>query len=266
MKSSSSRQWRRAEPPAAPDFFPSAVRHCPAAEVGGICPVDNTCCRTVGGGSACLPADLGARVATCCDDDTAAAQPMMTGCGQPCIAMSSGSLHHFRSVGAGFAALSSLPEPILRRLFQSLGLFVVGLFRAASNARPALFRRFVTARRVIYLEGRQDRCNVSLSSEGDTADGERRDTPWCESHGLETTCADQLQGSNRWERNARYMEMLQQVTNRTAVEACGGYHRRVVVPGVGHDHSLMFASPQGLRALFGMDDDATVEQRGRFEG
>jgi len=133
-----------------------------------------------------------------------------------------------------------------------------------------LVERFLRTRRVIYLQGSQDRCNVSsaeLSSQKNGSDENNASVetkPWCESHGLETTCADELQGSNRWERNERYMEMLQRISTMTtdtqrAAAAAGGYHRRVVVPGVGHDHSLMFASPEGLRALFATGDES-IEQ------
>jgi len=105
----------------------------------------------------------------------------------------------------------------------------------------SLIERFAT-RNVVYLQGSQDRCNVTAAA----AAVDR--PPWCQSHGLETTCPDELQGGNRWERNQRYMRMLRQVTGGNAefVE----HHHRVVVPGVGHDHSLMFSSTPGLRALF----------------
>lgn len=142
---------------------------------------------------------------------------------------------------------------------------------SSSDQHPyqSLIDRFVTTRRVIYLQGSQDRCNVSSttttpssSSSGSNAiEATVQEQPWCDSHGLETTCADQLQGSNRLERNERYMGMLQRLMLDTprATKAAGGYHRRVVVPGVGHDHSLLFASPEGLRALFSVDSDDSSE-------
>jgi len=83
-------------------------------------------------------------------------------------------------------------------------------------------------RDVVYLVGSLDRCNVSTAG-------------WCNSHGLETTCMDELQGSNRWERSLHHLESLKQL---------GIFkHKRIVVEGVGHDHSLIFTSPEGLQAL-----------------
>ena len=88
-------------------------------------------------------------------------------------------------------------------------------------------------RTIVYLTGGLDRCNVSQQG-------------WCDSHGLEMTCMDELQGSNRFERSMRYMNSLQRlgfdVLNR---------HTHVVIGGVGHDHSLMFQSLIGRRSLFG---------------
>lgn len=87
-------------------------------------------------------------------------------------------------------------------------------------------------RSLVYLVGGLDICDGGS---------------WCNSHGLETTCRDQLQGSNRRERHDRYMASLDLLNIP--------YHR-LVVPGVGHDHSLMFNSANGLKALFGtLDDD-----------
>lgn len=97
-----------------------------------------------------------------------------------------------------------------------------------------LIQRFAN-QEVVYLAGSLDRCNVSSGG------------GWCRSHGLETTCADQLQGTNRWERHERYVAML----HRVGVT----HHRQVVVPGVGHDHGLVINSPEGLRVLFGQKDD-----------
>lgn len=95
-------------------------------------------------------------------------------------------------------------------------------------------------RRVFYLAGSQDRCNVS-STPG-----------WCHSHGMETTCMDELQGSNRFERSARYVSSLRRL----------GFwkgHVRRVVQDVGHDHALMFQSPEGLEGVFGEYVDADAE-------
>jgi len=115
-----------------------------------------------------------------------------------------------------------------------------------NNPYHYLIERFAE-RRSVYLQGSQDRCNVSSTSL--SATGRTNDRPWCQSHDLETTCQDELQGRTRFERSKRYMEML------ALVGATGaGNHVRLVVPMVGHDHSLMFASPQGLQALFHLDE------------
>lgn len=97
-----------------------------------------------------------------------------------------------------------------------------------------LTRRFI-GRRVVYMAGSQDRCNVS---DDDTRNG------WCYSHGLETkTCMDQLQGTNRWERHNNYLTSLRMLNFSSNI-----HHR--TVPSVGHDHSLMFNSREGLESIF----------------
>jgi pimeloyl-ACP methyl ester carboxylesterase len=105
--------------------------------------------------------------------------------------------------------------------------------RALAHNVTAVLERYKT-RNVYYMVGGIDRCNVS----GTQSSG------WCHSHGLETTCMDQLQGHNRYERNSRFVASLRRL----------GYwnenHRRLVVPGVGHDHSMMFESANGIRAIF----------------
>lgn len=85
-------------------------------------------------------------------------------------------------------------------------------------------------RQVTYLAGSRDRCNVTGLHQ------------WCQSHDLGTTCMDELQGSNRWDRHVRYMKSLELV----------GIHKHVsrVVEGVGHDHALMFTSPEAASVLF----------------
>jgi len=95
----------------------------------------------------------------------------------------------------------------------------------------ALMERFAE-RQVTYLAGGADRCNVS----------ESESSGWCFSHGLETSCMDMMQGANRWQRNLRYVHSLRKVGITT--------QKRRVVQGVGHDHSLIFASSVGLDALF----------------
>ena len=85
------------------------------------------------------------------------------------------------------------------------------------------------ARDVVYMIGSQDRCNVSSPG-------------WCYSHGLETSCMDELQGKMRMERHLNYFESLKLVGIDT--------HRRLTVEGVGHDHSMMLTRPEGLSAIF----------------
>jgi pimeloyl-ACP methyl ester carboxylesterase len=85
-------------------------------------------------------------------------------------------------------------------------------------------------RDLIYLAGAMDKCNVAVG--------------WCKSHGLETTCADQLQGRTRLERSRNYYTYLTAYYGRAV-------HRWVEVPGVGHDHALMFESEAGVAAIFG---------------
>jgi pimeloyl-ACP methyl ester carboxylesterase len=93
-------------------------------------------------------------------------------------------------------------------------------------------------RNVVYLAGERDVCNVP----GNDHSG------WCFSHGLETTCMDQLQGWNRLERHMTYYEHLTKLVGITS-------HQRAIVPNAGHDHSLMFQSPVGLYYLFHFDKD-----------
>jgi hypothetical protein len=113
---------------------------------------------------------------------------------------------------------------------------------ALGNNFTALRTRFAE-RRVTYLAGGADRCNVSESE---------RHNGWCFSHGLETSCMDELQGSNRWERNTRYVHSLRKLGISS--------HERRVVQGVGHDHSLIFTSRIGLSALFQNIEDGTGVQ------
>ena len=99
------------------------------------------------------------------------------------------------------------------------------------NTRSQLIERF-SQRRVFYLAGSLDYCNVSQYDQ----------SGWCYSHGLETTCMDQLQGSNRLARHLHYVESLESLSINVL---------HAVVPGVGHDHSLMFHSREGRLAILG---------------
>lgn len=105
-----------------------------------------------------------------------------------------------------------------------------------ANATIAVLERFKN-RQVVTLAGGRDLCNVSSS----TPAADR----WCDSHGLEMTCMDELQGSNRLERSARYMASLGELGFSKHRQ------RRVVVPHVGHDHSLMFQSQKAIEVLYG---------------
>ena len=105
--------------------------------------------------------------------------------------------------------------------------------RAVQNVSKLILR--FRDRTITYLSGTQDRCNVSVL-EG-----------WCYSHGLETTCMDESQGGNRLERSAHYMLSLRRL-------GFGNSHRRLLVPGVGHDHAMMFQSSHGIEALFGRNN------------
>jgi pimeloyl-ACP methyl ester carboxylesterase len=102
-----------------------------------------------------------------------------------------------------------------------------------TNASLAIDR--YGTRKVDYLIGSLDQCDVAIPG-------------WCNSHGLETSCMDEFQGSNRLQRNAHYMESLRRI-------GIWENHRQRVVDGVGHDHALMFQSTEGLEALFNVQDD-----------
>eukprot|EP00573_Skeletonema_grethae_P001183 CAMPEP_0201691564 /NCGR_PEP_ID=MMETSP0578-20130828/4704_1 /ASSEMBLY_ACC=CAM_ASM_000663 /TAXON_ID=267565 /ORGANISM="Skeletonema grethea, Strain CCMP 1804" /LENGTH=597 /DNA_ID=CAMNT_0048176799 /DNA_START=22 /DNA_END=1815 /DNA_ORIENTATION=+ len=67
---------------------------------------------------------------------------------------------------------------------------------------------------------------------------------------------DGYQGPSRRERSERFFEALQ--TQKGEVETCGrnggvstNVHERHVVKNVGHDHGLIFQSPEGIHAMFG---------------
>jgi hypothetical protein len=148
---------------------------------------------------------------------------------------------------------------------------------SSDDASPTIERviaRYKHDRQVVYLIGDRDRCNVSSESSSLYPSG-----GWCDSHGLETTCMDEVQGSNRYERNERFVISLSlpspltrsnttatKEENQTkaitlmmmtmkneidvALNEDQHRHRRIVVPNVGHDHTMMFQSRQGLSALY----------------
>ena len=88
-------------------------------------------------------------------------------------------------------------------------------------------------RDVVYLMGQNDTCNEDL-------------TPRCQSHGLDKSCSGMLEGDYRRMRAQNYIKFLAAFFGWTV-------HRGVVVPGVGHDHTNMFQSQQGLAALFAVE-------------
>jgi pimeloyl-ACP methyl ester carboxylesterase len=92
-------------------------------------------------------------------------------------------------------------------------------------------------RQVTHLIGSADRCNT-------TGIGQ-----WCQSHFMGTSCMDELQGPDRWDRHLRYVESLRLV----GIES----HASLIVQGVGHDHALMFTSAVAQSSLFPTTDVAT---------
>ena len=58
-------------------------------------------------------------------------------------------------------------------------------------------------------------------------------------------CRAMFQGKSRRERSQHFMASLRYIYGRPA-------HHRLVVHGVHHDHCLMFQSPEGRQALFGL--------------
>jgi len=159
----------------------------------------------------------------------------------------------------------------------------------ARESKSKIIERYLKDRSVSYLIGDLDRCDDGDDNDGNNNNSKNSTRNRCQSHGLETTCADELQGRNRYERNARYLASLrlyycQQQTlqqhNTTKMKtktrttgaltltesaedsaACGrifankntntiGNHRRVIVPNVGHDHSMMFQSKEGIDAIY----------------
>ena len=88
-------------------------------------------------------------------------------------------------------------------------------------------------RNISYLVGGLDVCNIPNT---------KKPNGWCNSHGLETSCRDMMQGSNRLERHYWYCASLQ-ILNIS--------HDCFVVPGVGHDHSFMYSSEIGVASIFG---------------
>lgn len=85
--------------------------------------------------------------------------------------------------------------------------------------RSKLAHRYST-RNVIYLSGHND------------------------TEKLDRTCMAEVQGTYRRERSEYFFQSLEKYFGKKT-------HRRLVVDDVGHDHALMFESPQGIEAMFG---------------
>ena len=63
------------------------------------------------------------------------------------------------------------------------------------------------------------------------------------SEDLDQTCSANLQGPNRYTRGVAYFGFLRQFYP-------GAGQELVVIPGVAHDHRLMYDSPLGRKVLF----------------
>jgi hypothetical protein len=70
---------------------------------------------------------------------------------------------------------------------------------------------------------------------------------------LDTDCEAMIQGSQRLERGTIYYNYLQHYYGSAVL----GTHTKSIVPGVGHDHQLMFDSDAGRKFLF--DYDPTLD-------
>jgi len=121
-----------------------------------------------------------------------------------------------------------------------------------TNGTYNLAKRYIK-RNVLYLSGSLDRCNITRQPS--LSFSERKESYWCDSHGLETTCVDELQGKNRWERSENYFRHLkdyfQMEDDDENDDEVVFRHDRWIVEGVGHDPSLMFTSDVGSKAIFG---------------
>lgn len=84
--------------------------------------------------------------------------------------------------------------------------------------------------KVTYLSGQNDTCNDDVE-------------PGCKSHGLEKTCMDMLEGWNRRNRSETYYQYLSVYYKQQV-------HHWQMVRNSGHDHTLMFQSPEGLATIF----------------
>jgi hypothetical protein len=66
-------------------------------------------------------------------------------------------------------------------------------------------------------------------------------------------CMATMQGQYRRARSANFVSSLKEIYGRSV-------HHRMVVSGVNHDHCLMFQSPEGQQALFGMHGEMISQE------
>lgn len=110
----------------------------------------------------------------------------------------------------------------------------------AQGGAPAAWVAAYADKDIHYMVGQNDTCNEAYE-------------PGCTSHGLETTCMDNLEGWMRRYRAEHYFRYLSAFFQRPV-------HQLTVIPNSGHDHTLMFQHPDGLAAIFG-DNGAGVSHR-----
>jgi hypothetical protein len=115
---------------------------------------------------------------------------------------------------------------------------------AAYTGGVASALRDFARRSVVYVQGGNDTCACNVKARGEAgtraAPAAQAARPTqrasevctCESHGLETTCADELNGAYRLERGLNYWATLGEVYGGTQPSS----HSLVIVPNVGHDH------------------------------
>jgi hypothetical protein len=100
---------------------------------------------------------------------------------------------------------------------------------AKAGGPQAMAHRYVTRRRLIYIAGGED---LEI---------------------FDDDCGSVFQGQTRLERSHAYIMSLLRVFPQEMKRS--KKHTRLVVPGVPHDHMLMFQSPEGQEALFGEQND-----------
>ena len=114
-------------------------------------------------------------------------------------------------------------------------------FPGGTKAAVALF----ATRTMKYMQGGNDTC--ACNQERGQYENVRDDPCTCESHGLETTCSDEIGGSYRLMRGRNYWKTLGEVYGGAQPPS----HSLSVVPNVGHDHTLLWQSTEGIAAIFG---------------